>query len=745
MKSRSWFNRWLFTYLPIFYLVVGFLIFLFFMTISQVLERQMLNTNENYTKYVTQQMESSLQNIEQLMIGEINNNKDVKRFLYELNDEEDDNPYLIERRLSEKFNTFKIDFPLIDSIYMVRISDLKVLSTSASLPLESFGDKVFVEQLQAGDISYEWTGSRPYQLFFSSQTSYPVVSLVKKIPLLADPSGFLVVNVSTSAIKKMVQDMNTLNVSYTTIYDQEGHTIVEADDDGSDVVSHIHSDYTSWEVNNGIKGKFNYGIVTNLYYGWLTLGIFSILFGTVIIIYLSRRYTSPIDSMMSGISQYIKSKSDELPDILNDNPRFMDKAVNHLIELANQYSDVNKENVLHRRKQLFLEMISGELGMDAELSELPNALHANLSDCPMFLMGIIEIDKYSEFCSAYSSGDQYLIKYVMSNVMEEIAESSDVHLWAEWLDNGRLTVLFHLSGEQEIPNRRMSEICDKIRLWIKDNLDYSVSIGLGSAVREWKDISQSFNEAEEALSYKASVGGNRVIPYWELEGNVLDGMFEQLQLIRDIAELFKHRNTAWKDSFNQLMEVVQGKYYLLQDITNLLNFMIFQISKEMSELPASYQGIWECTAAELNRELKAFDSIDAIRDSFMIHLGSATEQMERLRIGRNSQELIHETREYIDQHYSDPDLSLQSLSHQFQINQSYLSRLFKDEFSENFVDYLTRIRISQAKHLLTTTNDLIQDISLQVGYLHYFSFNRVFKKVVGVTPGEYRKQSGEKG
>ncbi|WP_373231448.1 helix-turn-helix transcriptional regulator [Cohnella sp.] len=126
---------------------------------------------------------------------------------------------------------------------------------------------------------------------------------------------------------------------------------------------------------------------------------------------------------------------------------------------------------------------------------------------------------------------------------------------------------------------------------------------------------------------------------------------------------------------------------------------------------------------------------------FIALLGSATEQMERLRIGRNSQELIHETKVYIEQHFNDPDLSLQLLSDQFNTNQSYLSRLFKDEFSENFVDYLTRIRIVHAKHLLKTTDDLIQDISIQVGYLHYFSFNRVFKRVVGVTPGEYRKQS----
>ncbi|MHA7964641.1 helix-turn-helix domain-containing protein [Paenibacillus sp. CAU 1782] len=744
MKSRSWFNTWIFTYLPVFYFVVGILLFLFFMVISQVMERQTVNSSDHYAKYVTQQIESSLQNIERLIIGEINNNKDIKRYLYKLNDEDDSNPYILESRLSKKFNTLKIDFSLIDSIYIVRTNDRKVLSTNASLSLDDFGDQIFVEQLLAGDFSYRWTGSRPYQLFTSEQNAYPVVSLVKEIPLLSKPSGFLVVNVSTSAIKKMVQDMNTLNVSFTTIHDQNGYAIVEGDEDGSDLISHLHSDYMNWEIRNGIKDKYNYGIITNLYDGWIALGVISILVGTVIIIYLARRYTSPIDSMMTGISQYIKSKSGELPEILNDHPRFIDKAVNHLIELANQYSDVNKENALYRRKQLFTELIGGGTAMTSDQSEKLIHLYMDLSDTPLFHIVIIEIDKYSDFCSTYSSSDQYLMKYVMSNVMEEIIESSNIQIWSEWLDNGRLTVLFQMTDEHAPVNLRISDLCNQVRLWIKNNLDYSISIGIGSGTSRLAEIAQSCQEAAEALSYTTSVGGNRVIAYWELEGNVLDGMVEQLKLIRDFAVHFKQRNLDWKVSFNQLMEVVHSKYYLLQDIVNLLNFMLFQVSKEMSELPTPYQDIWENTMTELSGELRTFDSFEAMRDSFLLQLELATEQMERLRGGRNSQDLIHETKKFIDQHYRDPDLSLQLLSHQFQLNKSYLSRLFKEEFSENFVDYVTRKRIEHAKHLLTSSDDLVQDISLQVGYLHYFSFNRVFKRVVGVTPGEYRKQSFEK-
>jgi len=739
MTSRSWFNRFLSTYLPIFYLAVGFLIFLFLMIFSQVMERQMASTSEHYAKYVTQQIESSLQNIERLMIAEINNNKDVKRFLYQMSDEEDNNPYILERRLSQKFNSFMIDFPLIDSIYMVRTVDRKVLSTSASLELEDFGDRDFVMRLLEGDIPHSWTQVRSYQLFHAESASYPVVSLAKKIPLLSAPNGFLVVNVSTNAINKMVGEMNTLNVSYTAVYDQAGRAIVGGGD--SDQISRVTSEYTNWEVRNGIKDQYNYGIVSNLYNGWVALGIIAILITTVMIIFLARRYTSPIDSVMNGIKQYMKSKSGELQDVLNDNPRFMDKAVNHLIELAHQYSDVNKENALHRKKQLFIALISGErISESASGGEQLQALRA-LEQYRNYQIAIVEIDKYGEFCEAYSARDQYLLKYVMANVTMEIASESQAEAWTEWLENGRMTVLFQISGERENMHAVILEGCGKIKGWIRDHLDYSVSIGIGSAVGGLDEIARSFNEAEEALSYRTSVGGNRVIPYWELEGNVHSGMFEHLQLIHDIAELFKHRNPAWQGSFLQLMEVVQSKLFLLQDVINLLNYVLFQISREISELPGPYQDIWEQTLMELNSKLKSFDSVDELRDSFIALLADAAEQMEKLRSGRGSQELMQEAKAYIEEHFNNPDLSLKLLSDQFNINQSYLSRLFKDEFSENFVDYLARIRIARAKHLLQTTDDLIQDISVQVGYLHYFSFNRVFKRIVGVTPGEYRKKS----
>ncbi|MNE86506.1 HTH-type transcriptional regulator YesS [compost metagenome] len=56
-----------------------------------------------------------------------------------------------------------------------------------------------------------------------------------------------------------------------------------------------------------------------------------------------------------------------------------------------------------------------------------------------------------------------------------------------------------------------------------------------------------------------------------------------------------------------------------------------------------------------------------------------------------------------------------------------------------FVDFLAELRVNKAKELLDDTQVSIQDIALQVGYANAITFGRVFKRVTGMTPGDYRK------
>ena len=72
-------------------------------------------------------------------------------------------------------------------------------------------------------------------------------------------------------------------------------------------------------------------------------------------------------------------------------------------------------------------------------------------------------------------------------------------------------------------------------------------------------------------------------------------------------------------------------------------------------------------------------------------------------------------------------------------NATYFSALFKKETGQNFMDYLTELRINKSKELLYVDSLSIQDVAEMVGYRDMKYFSRLFKKVTGVSPSDYKK------
>jgi two-component system response regulator YesN len=89
-------------------------------------------------------------------------------------------------------------------------------------------------------------------------------------------------------------------------------------------------------------------------------------------------------------------------------------------------------------------------------------------------------------------------------------------------------------------------------------------------------------------------------------------------------------------------------------------------------------------------------------------------------------------------------ITLENAAEKFHLNSSYLSRLFKQETGENFVVYLTKTRIDKARELIGNTNTSIQEIAIMVGFENSNYFSKLFKRYMGISPGEYKKTSWSK-
>ena len=95
-------------------------------------------------------------------------------------------------------------------------------------------------------------------------------------------------------------------------------------------------------------------------------------------------------------------------------------------------------------------------------------------------------------------------------------------------------------------------------------------------------------------------------------------------------------------------------------------------------------------------------------------------------------------KDYLDQNYREK-ITLDDLASTFFINKFYLTRIFKEQFGISVNSYLAQIRVTHAKQLLRFSDLTIEQIGRECGIEEPAYFARVFKKVEGIAPGEYRK------
>ncbi len=107
---------------------------------------------------------------------------------------------------------------------------------------------------------------------------------------------------------------------------------------------------------------------------------------------------------------------------------------------------------------------------------------------------------------------------------------------------------------------------------------------------------------------------------------------------------------------------------------------------------------------------------------------------------RNTNSYVDDAISFIKEHYNEP-ISQETVAEKLGISTGYLSTLFKQSLNTRFVDFLNTVRIEKACSYLTQNSLKTYEIAYKVGFNDEKYFSRVFKKVKGVSPMEYKKQN----
>lgn len=735
MNKVTWFHRNLLLYVPVFFVVTTLVLFLSLFAMNQNFLKSAKRVNETTASHLLQQIDFSLQTIDRMVIKEMENDKFVQFFYAN----SESNTFYAVHEPSVLLNDIITRNDMIDSIYLFRKADNIVLSQSSLFPLEQFGDEDYVNRILNNPLEgNSWSNKRTYKEFPAFTNTRSVVSLVRKMPLFSGGYGFVVINVKGDYFEQIVRNTSSAN-SYIRLYDQHQDSLTSNDIDrtkpGKTSVAK-QSEYTGWTIENGIYNEGFFAIFNQASIVFFLVEVLLVIFGIAWIVYVTRRNYKPIEAIYSKI----KTISNQITPFnkANDEITYIENAVVKLIEKSSDLITQTQENAHLKKVALFDELLLGE-GGDEQKWTSEMVRFGFSSSYHAISVSVVEIDRYTDFVKTYNSRDQMLLKFALSSALDEICADHGVEIWAEWTSNHQLCVIVFTPTPIQHHEPVLVEILEVLRKWIQSYLRFTVTIAVGKGVKLLSELHQSFTGASHALQYKTSLGHDRIIGYWDIQHSPQGDAFRHLQDIRLTAESFR-RADNWREELQRIFTEMKCSIYTKDEINHLLNFFIFTIDQEFSQLPQEIHGVWKEAKASLSAILEETETLDEIEDGFVGVLTSTAEEIHLLRDKRDQNKLVHEIKQYIQANYHDSNLSLQHLSDLFGIQIKPLSRLFKEESGEKFVDYVAYVRIENAKRLLEETDLSIRDIGEKSGYVHSFSFIRVFKKEAGVTPGDYRKK-----
>ena len=304
-----------------------------------------------------------------------------------------------------------------------------------------------------------------------------------------------------------------------------------------------------------------------------------------------------------------------------------------------------------------------------------------------------------------------------------------------WFLHSADQMVFILKGESETAVREAAyETAQILRHELKRYLSMDVSVGIGSIVERIGELPKSYQDARSVFGSGLIFRGSKIIGYDDLRHDRISGK-QMLSLNIPLSEQLRHAShkdlpqildNYFQEVSDESLDSHLLRYYLLTDLiltASRLTQEKGEMQKVISENPRQ--------VFELASSLEDSRNFATELLSEMISLRSASSTIPYGQEIRNA-------RDYIDAHYSDPDISLHTVAKEVGFSPSHFSAIFSQETGETFIEYLTKRRVEAAKTLLQDKKNKLHEIAPAVGYNdpHYFSY--VFKKTTGVSPKEYR-------
>jgi two-component system response regulator YesN len=431
------------------------------------------------------------------------------------------------------------------------------------------------------------------------------------------------------------------------------------------------------------------------------------------------------EAIRHGVSEYL-IKSDMMP-------RDFEQALLKVKEAIEESSHTNEEKRDTRiepmwKEKVLLDLVQGtQTQTDSQhiksMIESIGLLDVNL---PLYAMHISK----NALEQGISEGQAYIRKALESPLIKGLLR---YEVFSD--KQGEMNVLLFPDMPAVQGQKLVREIAQSLLIHLSDTYTMRCTIGISSGIHAWSELHLAYQQAMTAAKYKMFVGGGKVIAngvdYVPMDSGQIV-MKVSTSHIHSMVYAFqsKELQTYLETLFGQL---AYGKDYDMVQIISLE--LLIMLTTLWSDVSSDQQSVLHLKKQYFD-QLSKLETIDQTRAWFMRSFDELVKHM--IQIYNSDRNSIIKATQYVQQYYH-LEISLQSISSFVHLSKNYFANLFKKEMGESFLEHLTRIRIEKAKTLLTGELKTA-DIGNLVGIPDPKYFSKVFKKITGISPYEYRSR-----
>lgn len=357
---------------------------------------------------------------------------------------------------------------------------------------------------------------------------------------------------------------------------------------------------------------------------------------------------------------------------------------------------------------------------------------------------MIRIDHYVEALSNGKINNKRLLSFSIANIVKETMSDHYAFDFIEMESNQYIVIVYEQTGYSDEPSwlLLMNNLVQMLKLY----LNLSVSVTLSDAFLGLKQLREQYTLCLRASTYNFYTGPASVLVagHSKLTQTLHSiNYVEWLEQVKAAVELGNTKLVLENISilFNEAKQIKWDpsvlKFHLLGLLSDLDNMILKWNTHVLSSTEQNRVGVTtllECFESDISQA----ESMEGLNLSIEQAMQEAIILLYQVKSNIYRKEVLRITE--ILQENVENKITLDRLAQEVNMNVNYLCRVFKQDTGRSIVQYMNELKINKAIELLKLPDTRIKEVASQVGIDDPFYFNRVFKKIVGLSPSDFRKK-----